>query len=99
MTRPNLRHAAAAVLMIGLAGTATVAQEARSGEDLMVENQIKVNVLFITAFRFEADRTELWRNGRLMSYRSQSHDGGIDIAVLEHTQLMDTKTGKFRRAG
>ena len=79
----------------------TVAQEAQSGEDLMVEaeNQIKVKVLFITAFRFEADRTELWRDGRLVAYRSQSHDGGTDIAVLEHTQLMDTKTGKIRRAG
>lgn len=155
MTRSILRHAMAAVLTIGLAGAAAVAQEApsgtllygihheehgdvgshkvsfsQSGEDLMVEveNRITVKILFITAFRFEADRTELWRDGRLVSYRSQSHDDGTDIAVraeaegevfviegpdgrieapgdifpthpwniagLEHSLLMDTKTGK-----
>lgn len=101
----------------------------QSGADLMVdvENRITVKVLFITVFRFKADRSERWRGGRMVSYRSQSHDDGTDIAVraeangevfviegpdgrieapgdifpthpwniagLEHSLLMDTKTG------
>lgn len=55
----------------------------RSGADLMVdvENRIKVKVLFITAYRFEADRMEIWRDGRLISYKSQTHDDGTDYEV------------------
>lgn len=55
----------------------------RSGEDLMVEvkNRLKVKVLFITAYRFEAKRREVWRGGRLVSYRSRSDDDGTEIVV------------------
>lgn len=55
----------------------------RSGKDLMVEvaNRIEVKVLFITFFSFAADREEIWRDGRMISYRSQTNDDGTDIAV------------------
>jgi hypothetical protein len=53
------------------------------GDDLIVEveNEIKVKVLFITAFRFEATRRERWREGKMVAYESQTHDDGTDIAV------------------
>ena len=55
----------------------------RSGDDLMVEvkNRIKVKVLFITVYRFEANRREVWRGGKLVSYRSRSDDDGTEIVV------------------
>jgi hypothetical protein len=77
----------------------------RSGEDLMVqvENRIKVKVLFITAYRFEADRTELWRDGRLVSYRSETHDDGTDIEVSAEAQdgklLIDGINGRVEAPG
>jgi hypothetical protein len=72
----------------------------RSGDDLMVqvENRIQVKVLFITAYRFEADRTELWRDGRLVSYRSDTHDDGTDIEVSAEARdgklLIDGMNGR-----
>jgi hypothetical protein len=55
----------------------------RSGEDLMVEvqNKMKVKLLFITVFSYKADRRELWRDGKMVSYRSQTDDDGTDIAT------------------
>ena len=77
----------------------------RSGEDLMVEieNRIKVKVLFITAYRFEADRTERWRAGRLVSYRSQTHDDGTDIAVSAEAEgdilVIESPEGRVEAPG
>jgi len=64
----------------------------RSGEDLMVdvEARIKVKILFITAYRLEADRMEIWRDGRLVAYKSQTHDDGTDFAVSA-----EAKAGKL----
>lgn len=60
----------------------------RSGGDLMVEvrNRMKVKMFFITVFRYEADRREIWRDGRLLSYRSQTHDDGTDITLAAEIQ-------------
>jgi hypothetical protein len=57
---------------------------AQSGGDLTVdvENKMKVKVLFITVFRYKADRKEVWRDGRMVGYRSQTHDDGTDIAAM-----------------
>lgn len=63
-------------------GTHTVSFS-RSGKDLMVEvaNRVEVKVLFMTFFSFAADREEIWRDGRMIFYRSQTDDDGTDIAV------------------
>ncbi len=55
-----------------------------SGGDLTVdvENRMKVKVLFVTVFRHEAERRELWRDGRMVGYRSQTHDDGTDITAV-----------------
>jgi hypothetical protein len=55
----------------------------RNGDNLLVEveNRIEVKVLFMTFFSFAADRREIWRGGRMLSYRSQTDDDGTDIAV------------------
>jgi len=55
----------------------------QSGEDLMVEvqNKMKVKLLFVTLFRYKAERRELWRDGKMVSYRSQTDDDGTDIAA------------------
>lgn len=63
-------------------GTHTVSFS-RSGKDLLVEvaNRIEVKVLFITFYSFAADREEIWRDGRMISYRSRTNDDGTDIEV------------------
>jgi len=56
-----------------------------------VRNRMKVKLLFVTVFRYQADRREIWRDGRLLSYRSQTHDDGTDIALaaeIEGDKLM-----------
>ena len=53
----------------GLVGHHKVSFE-KDGADLVVavENQIKVKVLFITAYRFEAMRRERWHDGKMVAY-------------------------------
>ena len=60
----------------------------REGEDLVVsvDNRITVDVLFFTAFRFEAKRREVWRDGRMIAYESDTHDDGTDIRVSARVQ-------------
>lgn len=75
----------------------------RSGDDLMVqvENRIKVKVLFVTAYRFEAEREEIWREGRVVSYKSQSNDDGTDYTVsarAEGDKLMIEANGESMEA-
>ena len=55
----------------------------REGEDLVVsvDNLITVEIFFITAFRFQAERREVWRDGRMIAYDSRTHDDGTDILV------------------
>jgi hypothetical protein len=56
----------------------------QSGGDLMVEvrNKMKVKLLFVTVFRYKAERREMWRDGRMVSYRSQTDDDGTAIATV-----------------
>ena len=51
---------------------------ANSGDELRVDirTDAKVKVLFVTAYRFEHQGTEVWRDGRLVSYVSQTNDDG-----------------------
>ena len=60
----------------------------RQGEDLVVsvDNLITVEIFFITAFRFEAERREVWRDGRMIAYDSRTHDDGTDIQVSARTE-------------
>jgi Family of unknown function (DUF6134) len=53
------------------------------GQGMTVATKIgmKVKVGFITAFRYEHDSTEIWRDGRLLSLASKTHDDGDDLAV------------------
>ena len=57
---------------------------AQDGADLVVavDNWITVKVLFITGYRFTAQREERWRDGRLVAYRSDTDDDGETVAVL-----------------
>lgn len=56
---------------------------AQAGEDLVVtvDNWITVKVLFITGYRFTAQREERWRDGRLVAYRSDTDDDGEAVAI------------------
>lgn len=55
----------------------------QKGEQLVVdvENKVEVRILAITAFRFEANRRELWQGDRMVGYRSVTHEDGRDIAI------------------
>jgi len=50
----------------------------RQGDDLMVTSQmnIAVDVLFFTAYRFEYESTEVWRNGELRAISVNVDDNG-----------------------
>lgn len=60
----------------------------RSGGDLMVEvrNRMTVKLVFITLFRYEAERREIWRDGRMLSYRGKTHDDGTDLTLAADIQ-------------
>jgi len=55
----------------------------RSGDDVEVKTKVRiaVKVLGIRLFHQDADRTELWRNGRLVSFHSNTDDNGKKIDV------------------
>lgn len=50
----------------------------RSGSDLQVavDIELKVKILGITAYRYEMENREVWRDGRLISMDSKSNDDG-----------------------
>lgn len=50
----------------------------RQGDRTVVDTKIRVEVkaLFVILYRFAADRTQVWRNGRMIYYRSESDDDG-----------------------
>ena len=55
----------------------------QAGEDLVVEvdSEIAVEFLLFTAFRYTAKRREVWRDGRLIAYESETNDDGTAIRV------------------
>jgi Domain of unknown function (DUF6134) len=60
----------------------------RVGPRLVVEHQVRVlvKVVFVTAYRFEADRTETWEDDRLVAFRSRTNDNGtkLDVSVARN---------------
>lgn len=58
-------------------GTHTITAR-HEGGDLMLDIavDIKVKVAFITAYRYEQARREVWREGRLVSFESDTNDDG-----------------------
>lgn len=61
---------------------------AQDGADLVVtvDNWITVKILFITGYRFTAQREERWRDGRLVAYRSDTDDDGEAVVVSAITE-------------
>ena len=58
-------------------GTHTVTARHEGGDlvlDIAVD--IKVKVAFITAYRYEQTRREVWRDGRLVAFESDTNDDG-----------------------
>lgn len=51
---------------------------AMSGDELRVDikTDVTVKVLFVTAYRFEHQGTEVWHDGRLVGYNSTTNDDG-----------------------
>ncbi|MEE8559428.1 MAG: DUF6134 family protein [Alphaproteobacteria bacterium] len=55
----------------------------RDGGEVVVDTRLRVAVrlLFIVVYRLEADRREVWRDGRLAAYDSLTNDNGTDVRV------------------
>jgi len=55
----------------------------RNGDELVVTTviHIKVKLLFITAHSLESKRREVWRGGRLVSYRADTDENGEIFTV------------------
>ena len=53
-----------------------------SGDDnerhVDVSTRLKVKALFVTVFRYEHDRKEVWKKGKLVSLKSKTHNDGSD---------------------
>ncbi|MGB0694264.1 MAG: DUF6134 family protein [Rhodospirillaceae bacterium] len=50
--------------------------EQADGVQVTASTRIAVKIAFVTVFRFEYDSTSLWRDGQLVSLRSQTNDDG-----------------------
>ena len=55
----------------------------RKGANLVVDvdSEIAVEFFSMTIFRYAAKRREVWRDGRMIAYESDTHDDGNDIRV------------------
>jgi len=55
----------------------------REGDEFVVLSEIRLlaKLLFVTVRRYEADRREAWRNGRLVAFRSLTKDDDKEIKV------------------
>jgi Family of unknown function (DUF6134) len=51
----------------------------QDGGKLLVHSElaIKVKVLFVTAYRYEQTREEVWREGKLIAFTSTTDDDGV----------------------
>ena len=54
-----------------------------SGDETRVEinTDVAVKVLFVTAYKFKHHGTELWRDGKLVAYNSQTDDDGTEKSL------------------
>lgn len=79
-------------------GTHAVTFSLSGDRDLMVDVKIgmAVKILFITAFRYESTRQEIWRGGRLVSYRAETDDDGTTYSVRAEAKgdQLEIDTGK-----
>ena len=65
-------------------GTHVITLHATPSGGLVVEHKIRilVKVLFVTAYRYEADRTETWdAAGRLLAVHTKTNDNGHEMEV------------------
>src|SRR5262245_55550036 len=55
----------------------------RTGPGLVIEHKIRVSVkvLFVEAYHYESDRTETWKDNKLVSLKSHTNDNGDQIDV------------------
>ncbi len=69
----------------GALGTHVITIESDGDERrVTVERRLKVSRLLITVFREETETEEIWRQGRMVSYRRHTDDG--DLSELEATE-------------
>lgn len=61
-----------------------------------IDVAIKVDVLFVTAFRYEQQREETWQGGRLVTFTSKTNDDGTlhDIAGEAVAEGIKVTAGK-----
>ncbi len=61
-----------------------------------IDVAIKVDVLFVTAFRYEQQREEVWQAGRLVAFTSKTNDDGTfhDVAGEAGPQAIKVAAGK-----
>lgn len=68
------------------------------GDKLVVDIDvsIKVDVLFVTAFRYEQRRAEVWQGGRLVAFTSKTNDDGAlyDISGEAGSEGIKVTAGK-----
>lgn len=58
-------------------GTHTLTARHEGGDLVLgIEVAIKVKVAFVTAYRYEQTRREVWRDGRLIAFESDTNDDG-----------------------
>ncbi len=75
------------------------------GEELHVDIAIdlKVNLAFITVFRYEHRNKEIWRDGRLVSLESRTYDDGdeyfVSARATDEGLLVENKEGSFVAPG
>jgi hypothetical protein len=58
-----------------------VLQPADNGYTLRTEAEFEVNVLFFTAYRYQHENVELWRDGCLKSIDAETNDNGEALIV------------------
>ncbi len=61
-----------------------------------IDVAIKVDVLFVTAFRYEQQREEVWQGGRLVAFTSKTNDDGAlhDVAGEAEAEAIKVTAGK-----
>lgn len=60
----------------------------RNGDELTVTAKVRLEakILFVTVRRYSADRTEVWRKGRLVAYESRTDDDGVVSEVTARAE-------------
>jgi hypothetical protein len=63
--------------------------------DVRINTRIAVKMAYITVYRFEHDGHEVWKNGRLTSMETRTHDDGTDHDL----RVLSREDGKLRVIG